>query len=75
MEIWNKSLTMVKYAINNDDMDWLHIGVGRERTGKSTLSWQTCKYIDPTFNSERVAFNNEQLEYLIANCSKGQALL
>lgn len=75
MEIWKESLRFVREAINNDDMDWLQVGIGRERTGKSTLAWHTCKEIDPTFNADRVAFNNEEMEMLIRTCKPGQAIL
>lgn len=75
MELWKESLRYVREAIKNDDMDWLHIGIGRERTGKSSLAWTTCKEIDPTFDADRVAFNNEEMEALIRTCSKGEAIL
>lgn len=75
MKIWQESWKLVREAVNNDDMDWLHIGIGRERTGKSSLAWQTCKMADPTFDVDRVAWNNPQMERLISTCDKGQALL
>lgn len=75
MHKWLRELYHVKMSVNYDDMDWLHIGVGFERTGKSTLAYITCKALDPTFSADRIAFNNDQMERLIRTCTKGQAVL
>ena len=44
-------------------------------SGKSTLGLQWCKYIDPTFNLDRVVFTPEEFREAIYKAKKGQAIM
>lgn len=48
---------------------------GKEGSGKSTLGLQWCKYIDPTFNLNRVVFTPEEFRNAIHKAKKGQAIM
>jgi hypothetical protein len=48
---------------------------GKEGTGKSTLGLQYCKYIDPSFNLNRVTFTPDEFRQAIYDAQKGQAVM
>lgn len=48
---------------------------GREGVGKSWLGLQFCKYIDPTFNLERVVFTPEEFREAIYKANMGEAIM
>lgn len=48
---------------------------GREGSGKSVLGLQWCKYIDPSFNLDRVTFTPEEFRQAIYKAKKGQAVM
>lgn len=43
-------LDSVREIITTKDYDWLHVIVGPEGIGKTSLGWSMCKHIDPDFN-------------------------
>lgn len=48
---------------------------GKEGSGKSWLGLQWCKYIDPSFNLDRVTFTPEEFREAIYKAKKGQAVM
>jgi len=48
---------------------------GSEGSGKSTIGLQWCKYIDPSFNLEKVVFTPEEFREAIYKADKGQAIM
>jgi hypothetical protein len=48
---------------------------GREGSGKTWLGLQWCKYIDPSFNLNRVTFTPEEFREVIHKAKKGQAVM
>lgn len=54
--------------------DCLGIIFGREGSGKTTLASQICKFMDPTFNLDRVVFTPEQFLQAIDGCQPEQAI-
>ena len=55
---------------------WDCVGIfdGREGGGKTTLAFQVCKAIDPTFNIKRVCFSEKQFYEQIINATSGMAI-
>jgi len=43
-------------------------------SGKTTFAFQLCKAVDPTFNIDRVCFNEEQFNEQVLKCAPGQAI-
>lgn len=70
-----KQLDHVKDVINNKDKDRHWAVDGFEGAGKSVLFMQFCKYVDPTFNLDRVCFNPEEFKAAIDKAKPGQAIL
>ena len=60
--------------IKKDD-DKVYIVDGRERGGKSTFAIQQAKYLDSSFNIDRVCFTAEQFLYQIRNAPKGACIV
>ncbi|KKM66095.1 hypothetical protein LCGC14_1484640 [marine sediment metagenome] len=60
--------------IKKDD-DKVYIVDGRERGGKSTFAIQQAKYLDSSFNIDRVCFTAEQFLYQIRNAPKGSCIV
>lgn len=44
----------------NKKWDFCFIVDGSEGSGKSTFAQQCCKYLDPTFNLDRIVFNSKE---------------
>jgi len=61
--------------VNTKDNDWVWIVDGEERSGKSVLSQQLAKKVDPTFNIERVTFTPNEFLECVKKASKGQAIV
>lgn len=57
------------------DNDYVIAIDGAEGSGKSTLGLQWCKYIDPSFNLNRVVFTPEEFREAIYKAKKGQAVM
>ncbi len=54
--ILRENLDQIKDIVNKD-WDFAYIVDGEEGVGKSTFAQQVCKYLDPTFNLDRVVFS------------------
>ena len=61
--------------LNKNDRDCIIAIDGTEGSGKSILAIQWCKYIDPSFNLNRVVFTPEEFREAIYKAKKGQAIL
>jgi hypothetical protein len=70
-----KQLDHVKHVINNMDADRHWAGDGFEGVGKSVLFMGFCKYVDPSFNLDRVCFTPEEFKTAINKAKPGQAVL
>jgi len=60
--------------IKQDD-DKVYIVDGRERSGKSTFTFQQAKYLDPTFNVDRVCFTPEEFLKQIREAPSGSCVI
>lgn len=61
--------------LHKKDKDSIIAIDGKEGSGKSTLGMQWCKYIDPTFNLERVVFTPEEFREAVHKAKKGEAIM
>lgn len=76
----NKNLKVKWDKIRNKELvkkdeDRVYIVDGRERVGKSVFALQQAKYIDPTFNLERVCFTPEEFLDAIRKAPKGSCVI
>ena len=69
---WDK-LKGGKLASINEDR--VYLVDGRERTGKSSFVFQQAKYIDPTFNVDRICFRPEDFLNQIRTVPKGSVVV
>jgi hypothetical protein len=75
METWAKTLGYFKYLIHNCNMDCIIVCSGKERTGKTTLGWQSCKLIDDDFTADNVAFTIQEAKKLLQVSDKQSAIM
>ena len=70
-------LDKVKKRVLTKDRDFVAVIDGEEGSGKSVLGMQVAKYLDPSFNIDRVVFNADQFMKLIKdpNIKKGSCIL
>ena len=61
--------------IQKKDKDAVIVIDGNEGSGKSTVGLQWCKYIDPSFNLERVVFTPDEFRETIYKAKKHQAIM
>jgi len=54
---------------------FLSNGILTHNSGKSTLSFQVARYVDPTFNLERVVFNVDTFLDALIKAQPGQAIV
>lgn len=57
------------------DEDRVYLVDGRERTGKSVFTFQQAKYIDPSFNLDKVCFSPDDFLKAIRTADKGQVIV
>jgi len=69
------NLDRVKNNYLKKDRDFILVVDGEEGEGKTTLAYSCCKYVDPTFNAERIAYDQNQFKQLVQKSSIGQAIL
>ena len=69
------NLDKVKKRLDTKDADRLWGVDGNEGAGKSVLAMQICKYVDPTFNINRVCMTSKEFKKAIETASKRQAIL
>lgn len=79
-DIYARNLNVALNHIQRKNLDWFHVIDGPVGSGKSTLAIETCLYIDPTFNVDRVAYSFEEIQQLVQNLgeppeSVGKAIL
>jgi len=65
----------IRKVLLEHDLDWLHITDGYEGTGKTTLTWNLCKAVDPDFSPKQIIFTEDQFRYAIKASHPGQALM
>lgn len=74
-----KNLDVYKYFVEKQDEDFVLIVDGKVGYGKSTVSMQIAKQLDPTFCLDDVCFTPEQwherIQYFIDNNIKRKALV
>jgi len=61
--------------LQHKDEDRCYIVDGRERTGKSVFALQQAKYIDPSFNIDRVCFTPEEFLKQIREAPEGSCVI
>lgn len=61
--------------IIKENSDRVYVVVGKERTGKSFFTFQQAKYIDPTFNIDRICFTPDQFLEQIKKAPPGSAVV
>lgn len=62
-------------ALNKKDKDWVITIDGLEGSGKSTLALQLAKYVDNSFNINRVVFDADEFREAIFKAKKGQCII
>lgn len=70
-----KQLDKVKKKVEQKDEDFFFSVDGGEGSGKSVLTMQLAKYLDPTFCLDRLVFDPNQFREAIINAKKGQAVV
>lgn len=68
------NLDTIKKYMEQHDSDWVHVTVGGEGKGKSTLNASMSFYLDDSFNSDRMHFNGEQFRSTAMNLTPLQAI-
>ncbi len=74
-QIQENILDKAKHVVHNLNNTFLGIIDGKSGVGKSTLSIQFCKYVDPTFTLKNIAWTPKNFLNLIHNAKKGDAIL
>ena len=77
LEPWIKDRfdNIVIPSLEKKDKDYVIAIDGKEGSGKSTLGMQWCKYIDPSFNLDRVVFTPEEFREAIYKAKPRQAIM
>lgn len=68
------NLTEIKKVIKKD-WDMVFIVDGREGSGKSVIAQQCAKFVDESFNINRIAFNPEEFMKCINDANKYEAVI
>ena len=61
--------------IKRKDLDWIHVNVGNEGVGKTTLSLDVCEAIDPKFSINNVVFTIDELIEQIKDSYPGKCII
>lgn len=78
MDLWLKSLELVKKNVRFNNMDWVHTNTGREGSGKSTLALLTCLEFSKggqPFTVDNIAFTGKDFHHLLTKVPEGSAVL
>jgi hypothetical protein len=77
MEDWIQKAFITKIIpdLHKNDKDCILAIDGKEGTGKSTLGLQLCKFVDNSFNLNRVVFTPEEFKQAIYDAKNGQAIM
>jgi len=73
--IIRSNLDCIKNEYLTDDLDFVLVVSGKEGMGKSTLAWLICKYVDSSFNANRIAYDSQEFKKLLNESKPGQAIL
>lgn len=65
----------IKPSLLEEDRDHVLVVDGMEGTGKSTLALQLAKYIDHSFNLNRVVFDADEFRNKVFSAKKGQCIV
>jgi hypothetical protein len=74
MELLKKNLLLVQKLLRRD-YDWLHINIGYERSGKSTLAIHEALIVDPTFDASRITFTQADFKNAVNKSKPYQAII
>lgn len=72
--IMKENLDYAKKLLRRD-FDVVGVIDGYVGSGKSTLATQMCKYVDPSFSVDRIAFNSTELLKMVSEAKEGQAIM
>lgn len=75
METLEKNFIKLRGLLKEKDLDWLHICIGYEGSGKSSLAMHLCRMVDPTFNVDRIVFSAEDFKKAVIKSKPNQAIL
>lgn len=75
MERLTRDLKGIGEDIRNNDVDYILVIEGEERSGKSSLAVQACSIVDPNFNEDKIVFTMAELKEQVRNSKKGDAIL
>ncbi len=67
--------TKIKPKVERKDNDWVWIVDGSEGSGKSVLTMQLAKILDPTFCLERMCMTPQEFTKAILTARKGQCVV
>ena len=73
--VFANELDTVKDMVINHDMDFIFCTDGSEGSGKSTAAMSFCKYLDPTFNIDRVCFTLDEFLEQVKTVPRYSAVL
>jgi len=62
-------------SLHKKDKDCVLVVDGREGSGKSTLAFQIAKYVDSTFNINRIVFSPDEFREAVFKAKKGEAIV
>lgn len=65
----------VKPSLRLKDEDYFLCVDGKERSGKSVMAMQLARYVDPTFNLDRLCFDPNEFRQAILQAKKRQAII
>lgn len=61
--------------IQKKDKDCIIAFDGKEGSGKTTIALQWCKYVDQSFNLNRICFTPEEFRESVYKAKKNQAIM
>lgn len=72
LRIWN---TIRSGGLERLNEDRIYLVDGREGTGKSSLTFQQAKYINPNFTTDFICFNPKDFLHLLKTAEKGSVIV
>ncbi len=74
MEKIESNLDLVEEHMENNDQDWVHVTVGGEGNGKSTLNAAMSFYFDDSFSAERMHIDGQEFRNQAMNLETMNAI-
>lgn len=65
----------VEEKMKPKDLDWVHVNVGGEGTGKSALALEMAEYVDPEFSVDQIVFSAEEFISTATSLDPFQAIV